>query len=215
MAKETLGELNAVNSGDVKRVRAVRMSPERRRVQLLECAILVFAEKGILNATHADVAKFAGVANPTVFHYFPTIEKLQEEVIREVRRFLLDGFVLSRAHINASASDRIEDMLSSFAQSISSNPEYITIWLEWSGLTRGFLWEMYLEFYRDTVKALRSLILEGRKDNSISERIDASDGARVVLSMAHAVAHMHFSGSSAKTMKKTIHSLVSIYIAPE
>lgn len=196
------------------RVRAGRMSPEARRMQILRCAIKAFAEKGILNTTHADVSKLAGVASPTVFHYFPTIEGLQAEVVKEVRRFLLEGFVLSRSDKASSASERIEDMLHSFRKAVDTSPDEVTIWLEWSGMTRGFLWELYLEFYRDTVAALRSLILEGRRDNSVSQRIDASDGARVVLSMAHAIAHMRFSGSSPKTVKKTVHSLVSIYIAP-
>ncbi|MGJ8686038.1 MAG: TetR/AcrR family transcriptional regulator, partial [Spongiibacteraceae bacterium] len=199
----------------VKRQRAGRMSPEARRVQLISCAIEAFAQRGILNTTHGDISKLAGVANPTVFHYFPTIDILQQEVIKEVRRYLLEGFVLSRAHIDRSASERIEDMLSSFRKSVDSDQDFIVIWLEWSGMTRGPLWELYLEFYRDTVAAIRSLILEGRKDNSINQDIEASDGARIILSTAHAIAHGRLSGSSSKTIQKTVHSLVSLYIAPK
>lgn len=204
-----------VKTANVKRQRAGRMSPEARREQLIECAIIAFAQHGILNTTHSDISTLAGVANPTVFHYFPTIDILQQEVIKEVRRYLLEGFVLSRSHVEGSASDRIEDMLNSFQKAIDSNQEYIVIWLEWSGMTRGPLWELYLEFYRDTVAAIRSLILEGRKDNSINPNIEASDGARIVLSTAHGIAHGRLSGNSSKTIQKTVHSLVSLYIAPK
>jgi len=207
-------EKKALNNGTEVKVRAKRMSPEARRQQILMCAVDVFAAQGIEKSTHADIAKLAGVASPTVFHYFPTMEDLQSAVIKEVRRFLLEGFVLVRTHVDSPAHERIEDMLNSFGQAVDTHRSYITIWLEWSGFTKGYIWELYQEFYAATVLALRKLLLEGRADNSISPNLQAADAARVVLGMAHTIAHMRFCGSAPKTVHKTIHSLVSGYIAP-
>lgn len=94
------------------------MSPEDRRQQILSCGIKVFAEKGISNATHADIATEADVAIPTVFHYFPTIDVLQQAVLLEVKKFLLDGFVYSRMDVDMPAYARIEDMLLSFREAV-------------------------------------------------------------------------------------------------
>lgn len=196
------------------RPRAARMAPEERRKQLIDCAVKAFAQRGILDTTHADVARIAKVAIPTVFHYFSTIEILRAEVIKEVRRYLLEGFVLSRSKVDISASQRIEDMLHAFRKAVDDQPDYALIWLEWSGHTRGELWQLYTEFYHDTVKALRNLIAEGRKDDSVSKKLDAGDGARILLGTAHAIAHMRLCGSSQETARKTVHSLVNLYIAP-
>lgn len=196
------------------RKRAVRMSPEERKAQILEAAIRAVAKNGILNTTHKHVSEEANVARPTVFHYFPTIEQLQLDVIREVRRFLLDDFVLARSHLDISASDRISDMLHTFAAAMYDNINIVIIWLEWSGLTRGEFWQLYLEFYNDTVKAIQSLLLEGRKDNSVCKEVDATDAARLILATAHAIAHLHFSGASQRTIAKTINTLVRRLVAP-
>ena len=197
------------------RRRAGRMSPEVRRKQLIDCGVKAFARRGILNATHADVSEIAEVSIPTVFHYFPTIENLRAEVIKAVREFLIDGFVYSRFKQKVSASERIEDMLESFCRTVDDDPDFTLIWLEWSGAARGELWDLYKEFYRDTVKAIAQLIVEGREDNTISELVDPTDGARVVLGMAHTIVHMRLSGSQTKVTRQTIHSLVSLYLAPQ
>lgn len=190
------------------------MSPEARRQQILMCAVDVFAKQGIEKATHADIAKLAGVASPTVFHYFPTIDDLQLDVIKEVRRFLLEGFVIVRTDVDAPVHLRVEDMLSSFAKSVDTDRNYVTIWLEWSGSTKGHIWELYKEFYTATTVALRKLLLEGRADNSIKPSLQASDAARIILGMAHTIAHMRFCGATSKTAQKTINSFVAEYIAP-
>lgn len=190
------------------------MSPAERKAQILDAAIRAVAKNGILNTTHKHVAEEANVARPTVFHYFPTIEKLQLDVIREVRRFLLEDFVIARSHQSIPASDRISDMLHTFARAMYDNVDIVIIWLEWSGMTRGEYWKLYLEFYNDTVRAIQNLLLEGRKDNSVCKEVDASDAARLILATAHAVAHLHFSGASQRTISKTINTLVRRVVAP-
>ncbi|WP_369409786.1 TetR/AcrR family transcriptional regulator [Zhongshania aquimaris] len=207
-------KIKSAEDNTLVKTRAKRMSPEARRQQILMCAVDVFAKQGIEKATHADIAKLAGVASPTVFHYFPTIDDLQSEVIKEVRRFLLEGFVIVRTDVEAPVHLRVEDMLSSFAKSVDTDRNYVTIWLEWSGSTKGPIWELYKEFYTATIVALRKLLLEGRADNSIKPSLQASDAARIILGMAHTIAHMRFCGATSKTAQKTINSFVAEYIAP-
>lgn len=196
------------------RRRAGRMSPEARRSQLINCGVKAFAQKGILNATHADVSAIAEVSIPTVFHYFPTIENLRAEVIKAVNDYLIDGFVTSRWKLEVAAFERLEDMLDSFCRAVDEEPDFTMIWLEWSGLARGELWELYKVFYRNTVAAISKIIVEGAEDNTICDLVSPEDGARVVLGMAHTVVHMRLSGSSPEVTKHTIHSLVSLYLAP-
>lgn len=73
-----------------------RMPPEERRAQLLAIAIDVFAERGLGAARHAEIAERAGVAVSTTFVYFPTRERLVEDVLAALASFFLD--LLERAH---------------------------------------------------------------------------------------------------------------------
>ena len=49
-----------------------RLSPEKRKQQLLDYSIEVFSRRGIGRAGHADIAEMANVSVATVFNYFPT-----------------------------------------------------------------------------------------------------------------------------------------------
>jgi len=52
-----------------------RMSPERRRAQILEAAIGCFSRRGP-SASTVEIAAAAGVSEALVFHYFPTRDDL-------------------------------------------------------------------------------------------------------------------------------------------
>jgi len=64
-----------------KRARARRLDPSERRPQLLQCAIRVFARRGLGGAHHAEISREARVSIPTVFFYFPTREVLVMAVL--------------------------------------------------------------------------------------------------------------------------------------
>lgn len=210
--KKRVGSLPVVNAG---KPRAKRMSPEARHEQILNAGISAFAERGLANATHADIAERIGVSIPTIFHYFPSIENLQQAVLQAIHRYFVDEMITARLKTEGPAYERIENLLLTFQEQIDRNSEYVTIWLEWSGFTRGLIWQLYLEFYKEAVAGLRKMLLQGRVDNSVSSTINASDAARVIMGMAHTIAHMRFAGSSKRTVENTVHSLVMSYLAPD
>src|SRR5215470_16288496 len=70
--------------------RARRLDHAQRRAMLLHHAIRVFARRGIGGARHAEIARKAKVAVPTVFFYFPTRKALVNAVLEEVARFFTE-----------------------------------------------------------------------------------------------------------------------------
>jgi len=58
--------------------RAPKLSPEKRREQLIDCAIEIYVNHGIEGARRSNVALKAGVSVPTVYAYFDTRESLTE-----------------------------------------------------------------------------------------------------------------------------------------
>jgi AcrR family transcriptional regulator len=80
---------NQGSTGKVPRPRGARpdgrrrRAPARRRAELLDAALAVFAERGFEHATLQEVADRAGVTKGGVYHYFDSKEALLLELMRE------------------------------------------------------------------------------------------------------------------------------------
>ena len=193
--------------------RASRMSPEARRTHLVEIALKVFAQQGISAANHSIVAREAGVAVPTMFHYFATKEILIDEVLCEISRYFLKELLSGNDNAKIRAPESIEAILLSFADSIDSKPDYARVWMEWSTSIRGGLWDSYLVFHRDAISGIRKVLKRGVREKSIRKTLNVVDAARVIVGLAHMVAQMKFSGATHKQISQTVHSLVSGYLS--
>ena len=55
---------------------------EKKRQQIMEAALIVFAEKGYEKATNKDIAEAAGVGSPgLIYHYFEDKGDLLREAV--------------------------------------------------------------------------------------------------------------------------------------
>lgn len=195
------------------RARAKRMSPAQRKSQLLAAAIGLIADKGIGDTNHSNLALAAGVAIPTIFHYYTTKEELIAAVLEEVSRFLIEDIVVSHFDQSLHATESIEDLLMTFCDAIDTHPDYIKVWLEWSVSIRGELWVSYLAFYDKAISGIKTILQRGVDEGAVAVTLDIDDAARVIVGVAHMVAHMKFADSSRETIQHTIHSLVFGYLA--
>lgn len=194
------------------RPRASRMTPEGRRDQLIQSALVAFSSKGIGAATHSDVAREAGVALATVFHYFPSRDDLTQAVTAEVSRFLLDEILEPYRDAALPAPEAIESVLLTFCDAIETHPDHVRIWLEWSVSVREGLWDTYLFFYRRALKGVETILETGAREGVIADKLDLADASRVIVGLAHMIVQMHFSGSPRDQIVHTVHSLVQGYL---
>lgn len=188
------------------------MAPEKRRAQLVQRALEVFAEKGLGGGNPADVARAAEVSLPTVCHYFPTKEALLEEVLDEVARFLLGDIVAPYFDTELPAPESIERILLTFCDAIDSHPDHVRVWLEWSVSIRNGLWNRYREFYRAALESIERVLARGAQEGSLAPGLDRGDAARVIVGLAHMIVQMRFSGSDRDQVFHTVHSLVGGYL---
>lgn len=65
------GPADGLDNGGAKRKRTRRLSAQERRADLLEAAVIEFAESGYHGARTADIAARAGVSQPYVYALFP------------------------------------------------------------------------------------------------------------------------------------------------
>jgi len=72
---------------------AVRLPAERRRQQLLDVALEVFAASGFHEVSMDEVAEAAGVSKPVLYRHFENKRELYLELLTETGRRLIDTVV--------------------------------------------------------------------------------------------------------------------------
>lgn len=189
------------------RKRAERLQPEKRRKQLLECAIREFARSGIGAAVHADVAREASVSVPTVFQYFATSEILITEVITEVERFLLK-ILDETIGTTGSSTDTIRAVLLGFANAVDTYPDYIKIWMNWSTIIDGPTWPSYIKFQDRVLAKFETLIQQGKSAGEVHKEIDPTMGAHLIMGSGHMIAQMKFRHRDDTMVDRFIQSLI-------
>ena len=189
-----------------KRARARRLDPSERRPQLLQCAIRVFARRGLGGAHHAEISREARVSIPTVFFYFPTREVLVMAVLDEVARFLTDMTV--RIHSGGGPAPQIVlAHAKAFADSVETHPDYARVWLDWSTAIREEIWPHYLEFQERIVAIIADTIRRWRLEHAMIDE-EAEDDARLIVGSAHMIAQMKFTRCPADKVDRFLRTLV-------
>ena len=95
-------ELCVPNLPSMGQTKRTRLSPEERRIQLLDSAKTLILAKGLSSFTMEGLAREAGVSNPLVYKYFDTrLSLLQALLKKESRQFnsqLEDQVLQARNH---------------------------------------------------------------------------------------------------------------------
>jgi TetR/AcrR family hemagglutinin/protease transcriptional regulator len=195
----------------VFRPRARRLAPSKRRTQLLECALRVFARRGLGEARHAEIAKEAGVSVATVFFYFPSRSDLVQAVLEAVEHFYRD--MADRIHSLLLPAPRIllEHGIA-FADSVDTHPDYARVWLDWSTAIREEIWPRYLEFQEYIVRVIEKTIRRGQREGDFAIDVDPEDNAHFMFGSAHMIAQMKFTRQSPEKVERFLHTLVRIAI---
>lgn len=178
-----------------------RLPPEERRAQLLAIAVDVFAERGIGAARHAEIAERAGVAVSTVFVYFPTREKLVEDVLDEVARFFLG--VLERLHGQAKpCAEILREIGDRFPELLQTHRSFVLVWLEWGAAVREEVWPRYRAFTERAVAITRKTLERGQREGSVAPNADTESLARLFASSSQSIARLQLGDVDAETVRR-------------
>ena len=190
-----------------RRSRASKLSPEKRREQLLRCGLKVFALRGIGSARHAEIAEEAGVAVPTVFSYFPTREVLVRDVLAEVDAFLTQA-LLSALDNGNSVFEKFLLVTRTFSESVTSAPDVIKIWLDWSTAMHDETWPQYEILQNKMVTRFADVIREGQSNGELHEAVNPEIAAYMVVSGGPMIAQMKLTKRSPEFIDEYLNTLV-------
>ena len=166
-----------------------RLSPEKRRRQLLEAAIDLFAEQGLGEAKHADIARRVGISIPTTFVYFPTREDLLRDVGDELGSFYLkvfDGVEIKKGQ----TSKALKLLAAKVLKAMDQYPNYMRVWLDWSTRFDKITRTQFLEYQEKYLSRVSEVIWAGEDNVSHDNR----DDARILLAATQSLVLMKIDG---------------------
>ncbi|HKN00608.1 MAG TPA: TetR/AcrR family transcriptional regulator [Candidatus Binataceae bacterium] len=187
--------------------RARRLDQTERRAQLLQCAMHVFARRGLGSARHAEIAREAGVSVPAVFFYFPNREELVMAVLAEVDRFLMAMAEEIHAR-DRPAPETILAHAQAFAASVETHPDYARVWLDWSTAIREEIWPRYLDFQERMVAIIARTIRRWHDERGKTRDTEVEDDARLIVGSAHMIAQMKFTRVAPEKVDHFLRTLV-------
>ena len=160
-----------------------RRLPEERPQQIIQAAIDVFDQKGLVGARLEDIAKQAGVSKGTIYLYFPNKEELFREMVRNtIVQAIVVGEQLPEL---PSARDQLKLYMERFWEFVNM-PAYATIF-------RITIGELYLFpdltdfYYTEVVQRVRAfvggIVRRGIASGEFRSDLDAVTAARMMSAL--------------------------------
>ena len=100
-----------------------RKTKEARREEILDAALIVFAEQGLSGASTEEIARRAGISQPYVFRLFGTKKKLFTAVVARCFRQTLEVF--QRAAEGQRGEEALHAIGSAYDELLSGDRTYL------------------------------------------------------------------------------------------
>ena len=188
--------------------RAPKFSPEKRREQLIDCAIAIYVNHGIEGARRSHVALTAGVAVPTVYAYFDTRESLTEAVLARVETRITE-IVWDAAAEDGLAFDKILNVARAFSNTVEQDSAIMKIWLDWSTAFENATWPLYEALQKRVANLFREIIRVGQTSGELSPDLDPEIAAYIIIGGGQMAAQMKLTSPAALDIEVFLHQLVA------
>src|SRR3984885_16356391 len=98
---------------------AVRLSAAERRNDVLDAALVEFAERGLEGTSTEDIARRAGISQPYLFHLFGTKKELFKATVSRCFRETLQLF--QRAAEGKRGEDALRAIGNAYREQLATN----------------------------------------------------------------------------------------------
>lgn len=184
-----------------------RLSPEKRKQQLLEIGIDVFARRGIGRGGHADIAEIAHVSVATVFNYFPTREDLVEAILNEVEQHFTT-FLERNIDLTLPVKHNLQTLSQQLIETVLNETQWIKIWFEWSTSTREDVWPLFVATHTKHQHNFRTLFANAIVQGELNDRHHPSNIAKLF----HGICYSIFVQANRRPDRDYLNHLASSFI---
>ena len=156
----------------IPRRRARRQPAEVRRDQLVQAALRVFARGGYRSTGTLEIAREAGVGEPTIYRYFSDKKELYLEVLRRSANLILAGW----SRVAAEESNPLRAMAAIgnwYYRSVSQAPD--PLWVRARAIAESQdedIRSVVREGYAQCFLFVRNLLLSAREQGLIDAEAD-------------------------------------------
>ncbi|MGY5767498.1 LuxR/HapR/OpaR family quorum-sensing transcriptional regulator [Vibrio cincinnatiensis] len=184
-----------------------RLSPQKRKQQLMEIALEVFAKRGIGRGGHADIAEIAQVSVATVFNYFPTREDLVDDVLTfVVRQF--SNFLTDQIDLDLDAKENMHNIASAMVNLAIDDCYWLKVWFEWSASTREEVWPLFVSSNKTNQLLIRNIFVKAIERGEVCAQLDAENLAMLF----HGVCYSLFVQANRVRDEQKVCQLVNHYL---
>lgn len=170
----------------VKKHPRTRLSPQKRKLQLMDIAVEVFARRGIGRGGHADIAEIAQVSVATVFNYFPTREDLVDDVLHHVVR-QVSAFLNENIDTSTHAKINLSRVALQTVEQVLEGSHWLKVWIEWSASTRDDIWPLFVSLNRNSRLLLQNMFEQSIARGEIHEEQNPEHLTRMFHAICYAI----------------------------
>ena len=184
-----------------------RLSPLKRKQQLMEIALEVFARRGIGRGGHADIAEIAQVSVATVFNYFPTREDLVDEVLNHVVR-QFSNFLSDNIDLDIHARENIANITNAMIELVSQDCHWLKVWFEWSASTRDEVWPLFVTTNRTNQLLVQNMFIKAIERGEVCDQHEPEH----LANLFHGICYSIFVQANRSKSEAELTNLVSAYL---
>lgn len=151
-----------------------RLSPQKRKQQLMDISLEVFARRGIGRGGHADIAEIAQVSVATVFNYFPTREDLVDDVLNYVVR-QFSNFLSDNIDLDLHAKENLTNLTSAMTNLVINDCHWLKVWFEWSASTRDEVWPLFVSTNRTNQLLVQNMFAKAMERGEVCQKHEPAD----------------------------------------
>ncbi len=189
-----------------KRART-RLSPTKRKQQLMEISLEVFARRGIGRGGHADIAEIAQVSVATVFNYFPTREDLVDEVLNHVVR-QFSNFLSDNIDLDLHARDNVANITNAMIELVNQDCHWLKVWFEWSASTRDEVWALFVSTNRTNQLLVENMFIKAIERGEVCNNHNPEH----LTNLFHGICYSLFVQANRSKSEEQLKTLVSSYL---
>lgn len=139
-----------------------------RKNKILQAALKIFAEKGFLEATIAEISKAAEVSEATVYEYFKTKEDLLFAIPEEITEEAFLEWKKMLPYFRGTEA-RLRAIVQAHMNLYQNNPHYSALVMLQLKSNRNFLKTRAYEIIRDIARTLLGYIEDGIADGTFNK----------------------------------------------
>ncbi|MFQ6042935.1 MAG: TetR/AcrR family transcriptional regulator [Candidatus Poribacteria bacterium] len=188
-----------------------RLSQSPKRRQILDAAVKVFAQNGFYNSKVLDIAKEAGVANGTVYLYFPSKDDILISIFEEQMGELID-YIEREIQKESGSLNKLRRLVSMQMHLIETNSELTELLLVELRQSKKFLRSNATDMMSKYIDMIGDVLKEGIAEGVINKNLDVTILGTMLFSAVEGLATRWILEGASYSLDKAADTVIKVFL---